>query len=144
MAVTARAKQLKAEGKQVLGFSAGEPDFRPPAPVVRAVTDFVASQPVKYSSVAGLPALRDAAAADLAAFHGRTFARDEILVSCGAKHSLANLMLVTLSPGDEVVIPAPYWVSYTAMVTLGGGESVIVPTKAEHGLPCSRSSSRRR
>jgi aspartate aminotransferase len=134
LAVTSRAKELKAAGKEVLAFSAGEPDFCPPEPVIRAVSEFVQTQPVKYTGVAGMPALRDAAAADLGAFHGRTFAREEILVSCGAKHSLANLMLVTLSPGDEVIIPAPYWVSYPAMVTLGGGESVIVETTLDHGL----------
>ena len=134
MAVTARAKQLKAEGKAVLGFSAGEPDFRPPQPVVRAVQEYISTKAVKYAPVSGMPALRDAAAADLAKFHGRTFERGEIMVSCGAKHCLANLMLVTLSPGDEVVISAPYWVSYPAQVQLGGGTPVIVNASKQHGL----------
>lgn len=134
MAVSARAKQLVAEGRDVLSFSAGEPDFRPPQAVTDAVAAFISKHPVGYSSVRGLPKLLDAVAADLQAFHGRAFTRPEILVTCGAKHSLAGLFLVTLSPGDEVVIPAPYWVSYPEMVRLGGGEPVVVGCRPEHGL----------
>ncbi|MCA9691900.1 MAG: pyridoxal phosphate-dependent aminotransferase [Myxococcales bacterium] len=134
LAVSGRAKQLKAEGKQVLPLGSGEPDFCPPAPVVEAVRDYISKNPVLYTEVPGTAALRDAIADDLEAHHGRRFARDELLVSCGAKHSLANLFLVTLEPGDEVVIPAPYWVSYPDMVRLGGGTPVIAATSPEHGL----------
>lgn len=134
MAVSTRAKQLKAEGRDVLSFSAGEPDFRPPQAVTDAVTEFVAHRPVGYSSVRGLPGLLDAITNDLESFHGRAFTRPEILVSCGAKHSLAGLFLVTLSPGDEVVIPAPYWVSYPEMVRLGGGKPVVVQCRSDRGL----------
>lgn len=133
LAMSARAKELRAQGKSVLDFSAGEPDFRPPAAVSAAVTEFVRTRPVHYAPVAGLPDLRDAAAAEFARYHGRQVARNEVLVSCGAKHSLANLFMVTLSPGDEVVVPAPFWVSYADMVRLGDGAPVIVPTRREDG-----------
>ena len=133
LAISARAGELRAQGKAVLNFSAGEPDFRPPPAVTDAVTRFLASRPVLYSPVAGLPDLRDAVAREFSAYHGRPVARGEVLVSCGAKHSLANLFSVTLSPGDEVVIPAPYWVSYVDMVKLGDGAPVIVDTRREDG-----------
>lgn len=133
LAVSARAGELRAQGKAVLNFSAGEPDFRPPAAVTAALTEFLATRPVHYTPVAGMPELRDAAAADLGRYHQRAVARTEVLVSCGAKHSLANLFMVTCAPGDEVVIPAPYWVSYTDMVKLGDGVPVVVPTKREDG-----------
>lgn len=133
LAISARAGELRAQGKAVLNFSAGEPDFRPPPAVTEALTKFLATSPVHYTPVPGLPQLRDAVARDLARYHGRPVARTEVLVSCGAKHSLANLFMVTLSPGDEVVIPAPYWVSYVDMVKLGDGVPVVVGTKREHG-----------
>ena len=110
LAVSQRAGELRAEGKEVLNFAAGEPDFKPPAAVRTAVSNLSQKEPVKYAPVPGVPALRDAVAAELGEVHGRTFERGQILVSCGAKHSLANLFLATLDPGDEVVIPAPYWV----------------------------------
>ena len=133
LAMSARAKELKATGQPVLDFSAGEPDFHPPAAVTAAVTEFVRTKPVHYAPVPGFPALRDAAADELARYHGRPVSRGELLVSCGAKHSLANLLQVTLSPGDEVVVPAPYWVSYTDMIRLGDGVPMIVPTTREDG-----------
>ncbi|HEY8375829.1 MAG TPA: pyridoxal phosphate-dependent aminotransferase [Nannocystis sp.] len=133
LAMSARAKELRAQGRSVLDFSAGEPDFRPPDAVAAAVTEFVRTRPVHYAPVAGTPELRDAAAAELARVHDRAVTRSEILVSCGAKHSLANLFMVTLSPGDEVVVPAPFWVSYTDMIRLGDGKPVIVPTRREDG-----------
>ncbi len=133
LAISARAGEMKAQGKAVLNLSAGEPDFRPPPAVTDALTKFLASRPVHYTPVAGLADLRDAAAAELAAYHKRPVTRAEVLVSCGAKHSLANLFMVTLSPGDEVVIPAPFWVSYGDMVKLGDGVPVVVATRPEQG-----------
>ncbi len=134
LAVSARANALRAAGKQVLNFSAGEPDFRPPVSVTRHVVERLEEERVAYAPVPGLPALRDAAARELSEYHGRSIGRDEILISCGAKHSLANLFMVTLSPGDEVVIPTPYWVSYPAMVELGSGTPVFVEAAAERGF----------
>lgn len=133
LAISARAGELRGQGKAILNFSAGEPDFHPPPAVTAALTDFIARRPVHYTPVAGMPELRDAAAADLARYHGRPVTRAEVLVSCGAKQSLANLFMVTLEPGDEVVIPAPYWVSYVDMVKLGDGVPVIAGTRREHG-----------
>ncbi len=133
LAMSARANVLRAEGHEVLNFAAGEPDFHPPAAVRKRTAELVGTQAMRYAPVPGLPALRQAVADEFTAYHGRAFAPDEILVSCGAKHSLANLFLVTLSAGDEVVIPAPYWVSYPSMVGLAGGDSVIAPTSREHG-----------
>lgn len=133
LAISARAGELRAQGKAVLNFSAGEPDFRPPPAVTDAVTRFLASKPVLYTPVGGLPDLRDAVAREFSRYHGRPVSRSEVLVSCGAKHSLANLFMVTLSPGDEVVIPAPYWVSYVDMVKLGDGAPIIVDTRREDG-----------
>jgi aspartate aminotransferase len=128
LAVSGRAGELRAEGKQVLNFAAGEPDFKPPKAVRDAVSQMSQNEAIRYAPVPGTPQLRDAIAAELEGVHGRSFDRAEILVSCGAKHSLANLFLATIDPGDEVVIPAPYWVSYPDMVGLAGGKPVIAPT----------------
>jgi aspartate aminotransferase len=133
LAVSARAGELRAAGKKVLNFSAGEPDFKPPRAVRDAVAELSREQPVRYAPVPGTPALRDAVAATLGAFHGRRFERNDVIVSCGAKHSLANLFLATLDPGDEVVIPAPYWVSYPDMVGLAEGKPVIVSSTRAQG-----------
>lgn len=126
LAISARAGELAAAGRKIYNFSAGQPDFAPPAAVTRAVTKQLAGAPVGYAPVPGLPALRDAVAAELSEFHGVTIQRNQVVVSCGAKHSLANLFLVTLSPGDEVVFGAPYWVSYPEMVALAGGTPRIL------------------
>lgn len=133
LAVSGRAAELRAEGKQVLNFSAGEPDFKPPDAVRTAVAAMSEREVMHYTAVPGTPQLRDAVAHELSQVHGRPFARAEILISCGAKHSLANLFLATLDPGDEVVIPAPYWVSYPDMVGLAEGVSVVVPTRRTEG-----------
>lgn len=134
LAVSARAGELRAQGKQVLNFAAGEPDFLPPEAVRDTVAKRSASERVPYAPVPGLPALRDAVAAELSGVHKRSYARDEILVSCGAKHSLANLFLATCDAGDEVVIVAPYWVSYPDMIGLAEAAPVIVPTSKQTGF----------
>ncbi|PRQ02261.1 Aspartate aminotransferase [Enhygromyxa salina] len=134
LAISARAGELRAAGRKVFNFSAGEPDFAPPAAVAASVTRRLADAPVGYAPVPGLPQLRDAAAAELSAYHGVEITRDQLIVSCGAKHSLANLFMVTLDPGDEVVIAAPYWVSYPEMVRLGGGTSKIVSCPRAQGF----------
>jgi len=126
LAIAARAGELAAAGRKIYNFSAGQPDFAPPAAVARTVTERLVDAPVGYAPVPGIPALRDAVAAELSEFHGIPITRNQVVVSCGAKHSLANLFLVTLSPGDEVVIGAPYWVSYPEMVALAGGTAKIV------------------
>lgn len=126
LVIGARAGELAAAGRKIYNFSAGQPDFAPPAAVTRAVTERLVDAPVGYAPVPGIPALRDAVAAELAQFHGIPVTREQVVISCGAKHSLANLLLVTLSPGDEVVFGAPYWVSYPEMVALAGGTAKII------------------
>lgn len=131
--MAARAGQLRAEGRRVFDFSAGEPDFRAPTAVREAVAALVRDKPIGYTPVAGTPELREAIAAELASYHRTAIAPSQVLVSCGAKHSIANLFLATLDPGDQVVIPAPYWVSYPDIVRLAGAEPIIVPTSVADG-----------
>jgi len=132
LAVTAKAAKLKADGIDVVSFGAGEPDFDTPDHIKAAAHDAL-NKPGsgKYTEVGGTLALRKAIAAELSAVHKMTVEPDQVLVSCGAKHSLYNLFMALLDPGDEVLIPAPYWVSYPDMVMLAGGRPVILETKAE-------------
>jgi aspartate aminotransferase len=127
LVISARAGELAASGRTIYKFAAGQPDFPPPSVVTDAVIERLRGAQVGYSPVAGFPELRDAIAAELGRFHGRSFARRQVIVSNGAKHTLINVFLATLEPGDEVVVPAPYWVSYPEMVKLARGVPVIVP-----------------
>jgi aspartate aminotransferase len=132
LAVTAKAARLKAQGIDVVSFGAGEPDFDTPAHIKAAAVDALGKGAVaKYTDVAGLLVLREAIAAELSRVHATSIAADQVLVSCGAKHSLYNLFLALLDPGDEVIIPAPYWVSYPDMVMMAGGTPVILPTSPD-------------
>jgi aspartate aminotransferase len=131
--MAARAGQLRASGQRVFDFSAGEPDFRAPTAVRESVAALVREQPIGYTPVAGTPALREAIARELSSVHGVSIAPTQVLVSSGAKHSIVNLFFATLDPGDEVVIPAPYWVSYPEMVRVAGAEPVVVATTREDG-----------
>ncbi len=131
LAVTAKAARLKAEGVDVVSFGAGEPDFDTPAHIKDAVRAALDKGGIgKYTDVAGVLPLRRAIAAELAAVHRMVIEPDQVLVSTGAKHSLYNLFMALLDPGDEVLIPAPYWVSYPDMVMLAGGRPVILETRA--------------
>ncbi len=131
LAVTAKAAKLKADGIDVISFGAGEPDFDTPAHIKAAAAASLEKGVGKYTDVAGLLALRKAIAAELSAVHNTKIEPDQVLVSAGAKHSLFNLFMALLDPGDEVIIPAPYWVSYPDMVMLAGGRPVIIEGKAE-------------
>jgi aspartate aminotransferase len=131
--MAARAAALRAQGRTVFDFSAGEPDFAPPVAVREAVAKLVRERPIGYTPVAGMAALREAVAAHLSAYHGTSITPSRVLVSCGAKHSIANLLQATIDPGDEVVIPVPAWVSYPDMVRLAEGVPVLAPTLPEHG-----------
>ena len=134
LAVTAKAAKLKAAGVDVISFGAGEPDFDTPAHIKEAVRKALEVEPGsagKYTDVGGTLALRKAIAAELGAVHKVTLDPDQVLVSAGAKHSLYNLFMALLDPDDEVLIPAPYWVSYPDMVMLAAGKPVILPTRAE-------------
>jgi aspartate aminotransferase len=140
LAVTAKAAKLKAAGHDIISFGAGEPDFDTPDHIKAAVTSALGKaggSTGKYTEVGGTAALRGAIAAELSRVHKTTINPDDVLVSAGAKHSLYNLFMALLDPGDEVIIPAPYWVSYPDMVMLAGGKPVIVPAKAEDDFAVS-------
>ncbi len=134
LAITAKANALKAAGKDVVSFGAGEPDFDTPANVKAAAVAALERGDTKYTPSSGTVALKDAIAAKLKRDNGLTYSRNEIIVSCGAKHSIYNLMQALLDPGDEVVIPAPYWVSYPEQVKLADGVPVIATADESTGF----------
>ncbi|MGR3433799.1 MAG: pyridoxal phosphate-dependent aminotransferase [Shimia sp.] len=133
IAMTVRAAELRAEGRDVIGLSAGEPDFATPANIRRAAQDAIDGDGIRYTAPDGMPALKDAIARKFARENALEYGRDEITVASGGKQVLWNALLATLDPGDEVVIPAPYWVSYPDMVLLAGGTPVPVATRGEDG-----------
>jgi len=128
LSIDSKAKAMKAEGIDVCGFGAGEPDFDTPEHIKTAAIAALQAGFTKYTPSAGIPELRQAIAEKLAADNGLTYRAGQVIVSNGAKHSCYNAILATCQPGDEVIIPAPYWVSYPDMVRLVGAEPVIVPT----------------
>ncbi len=134
LAITAKANALKAQGKDVISFGAGEPDFDTPQNVKDAAVAALAKGDTKYTPSSGTVALKDAILAKLKRDNGLTYSRNEIIVSCGAKHSIYNLMQALLDPSDEVIIPAPYWVSYPEQVKLADGTPVIVQTNEGTGF----------
>jgi aspartate aminotransferase len=131
LALNAKAKALAAQGVDVVAFTAGEPDFDTPDHVKAAAEAAIRRGYTKYTPTGGIPELKAAIVDRFLADQGLTYTPSQILVSCGAKHSLYNLFQALLDPGDEVVIIAPYWVSYSEMVGLAGGSSVIVHTRAD-------------
>jgi aspartate aminotransferase len=133
LAIAAKAKAMKADGIDVCSFSAGEPDFDTPNHIKMAAEKALKAGKTKYGPAAGEPQLREAIAHKLKTDNHLNYSAKNIIVTNGGKHSLFNLMLALLDPGDEVIIPAPFWLSYPEMVTLAGGVSVIVSTTAESG-----------
>ncbi|MCC5617934.1 pyridoxal phosphate-dependent aminotransferase [Nostoc sp. CHAB 5836] len=133
LAIAAKAKALKAEGIDVCSFSAGEPDFDTPAHIKAAAVKALDEGKTKYGAAAGEPKLREAIAHKLKIDNGLDYKPENVIVTNGGKHSLYNLIVALIDPGDEVIIPAPYWLSYPEMVTLVGGVSVIVSTDATTG-----------
>lgn len=134
LAITAKANALKAEGRDIVSFGAGEPDFDTPQNVKDAAVAALAKGDTKYTPSSGTAALKDAILAKLQRDNSLTYSRSEIIVSCGAKHSIYNVMQAMLNPGDEVIIPAPYWVSYPEQVKLAGGVPVVVPAGEKSGF----------
>ncbi|HEY3331320.1 MAG TPA: pyridoxal phosphate-dependent aminotransferase [Capsulimonadaceae bacterium] len=128
LGIAAKANALKAEGKDVLSFSAGEPDFDTPENVKAAAVKALEQGQTKYTPSSGTPALKNAIIAKLQRDNGLTYKPNEIIASAGAKHSIYNLMQAILEEGDEVLIPAPYWVSYPEQVKLADATPVIIPT----------------
>jgi len=133
LAMTARAKQLRREGKPVISLSAGEPDFDTPAPIAEAAIQAIREGFTHYTENAGMLELREAICRKLAEENGLTYEPDQILCTNGAKQAVAMAIEVLCRPEDEVLIPAPYWVSYPEMVRLAGATPVILPTSVETG-----------
>jgi aspartate aminotransferase len=135
MAVTDKARALKAAGRDVIGLGAGEPDFDTPDNIKQAaIKAILAGKASKYTAVEGLAELKQAVAGKFKRENHLDYKPSQIIISTGGKQVLYNALMVTLNPGDEVIIPAPYWVSYPDMVLLAGGEPVIVPTRMEDGF----------
>ena len=128
LAIDSKAKQMKADGLDVVGFGAGEPDFDTPQHIKDACAKALADGFTKYTPAAGIPELRQAIADKFKRENGLTYKPSQIVVSCGGKHSCYNVILATCQEGDEVIIPAPYWLSYPEMVKLAGATPVILPT----------------
>jgi aspartate aminotransferase len=135
MAVTDKARALKAAGRDVIGLGAGEPDFDTPDNIKKAAIKAIESgRASKYTAVEGLAELKQAVVGKFKRENNLDYKTNQIIVSTGGKQVLYNALMVTLNPGDEVIIPAPYWVSYPDMVLLAGGEPVIVPSRMEDGF----------
>lgn len=134
LAVTARAARLKAEGKDIIGLGAGEPDFDTPQHIKDAAVAAIHRGFTKYTAVGGTPGLKNAIIAKFKRENGFDYTAGQILVSCGGKQSFFNLTLSVINPGDEVIIPAPYWVSYPDIVLIAEGKPVIVEAGIEQGF----------
>ena len=128
LAMAAKAKELKAAGKTVFDFSVGEPDFVTPEHICQAAIAAMKAGHTHYTVASGIPELKAAVAKQYQARHGLKYAPNQVVISNGAKHSLHNLFTATCNPGDEVIIPAPYWVSYAELVKLTGATPAIIPT----------------
>lgn len=134
IAVTNKAKELQAAGRDVIGLGAGEPDFDTPDFIKDAAIDAIRAGDTKYTAVDGTPALKDAIIAKFKRENNLTYARDQITVGTGGKQVLYNALMASVNPGDEVIIPAPYWVSYPDMTLLAEGVPVPVECMKENGF----------
>lgn len=128
LAITAKAKAMRAEGIDVIGFGAGEPDFDTPDHIKAAGIEAIQSGFTKYTAASGMPELKEAVAAKLKRDNAIEYKTSEVTIGCGAKHIIYNIFQVICDPGDEVLIPSPFWVSYPEQVRLAGGEPKIVET----------------
>ncbi len=134
LAVQAKAKELRARGVDVISFGAGEPDFDTPDRIKGAAAAAMQRGHTKYTEVGGVPELRAAVCAKFRRDQGLDYEPADILISCGAKHTLFNMMVAVLDPGDEVVVPSPFWVSYPEQIKLVGGVPVAVETEEASGF----------
>jgi aspartate aminotransferase len=134
LAVQARARAMRAEGIDVISFGAGEPDFDTPRRIVDAAIRAMERGHTRYTEVGGIPELRAAVCEKLRRDNGLEYTPDEVTVSCGAKHTLFNVFMALVNPGDEVLVPSPYWVSYPEQIRLVGGAPVAVPTLERTGF----------
>jgi aspartate aminotransferase len=134
IAITAQARELKASGRDIVSLSAGEPDFDTPAHIRAAAKAAIDRGETRYTAPDGIPELKRAIANKFRRENGLDYSPAEIMVSTGGKQVLFNALMATLDPGDEVIVPAPYWVSYPDMVLLAGGTPVVVPAGPERGF----------
>ena len=134
IAVTDKARQLKAAGRNVIGLGAGEPDFDTPENIREAAKRAIDQGFTRYTNVDGIPELKAAIARKFKRENGLDYRASQINVGVGGKQVLYNALMATINPGDEVIIPAPYWVSYPDMVLLAGGTPVPVVTRADNGF----------
>jgi aspartate aminotransferase len=134
MAAANKARQMKAEGIAVFDFSLGEPDFITPAHICAAAQRAMEKGFTRYTPASGIPELRTAVARSYQKTYGIRYSADQVLVSNGAKHSIHNALAATVGPGDEVIIPTPYWVSYSDLVEMTGASPVLVHTRLEDGF----------
>lgn len=134
LAITAKAQELRAQGRDIIGFGAGEPDFDTPVNIKQAAVKAINDGFTKYTPVGGIEDLKDVIIAKLKSDNGLEYKRPEVFVSCGAKHSLFNIAQVLFESGDEVIVPAPYWVSYPDLVVLADATPVIVQTSEKNGF----------
>src|SRR5437870_10212147 len=130
LALTAKAKQLQAEGINVISFGAGEPDFDTPEVVKdRAISELKKGN-TKYTAASGTPEMKKAVCAKLKRDQGLDYEPSQIIINCGAKHSLYNIFMTLVDDGDEVILPAPYWLTYPEQVTMAGGKIVVIEATA--------------
>ncbi|HLW93225.1 MAG TPA: pyridoxal phosphate-dependent aminotransferase, partial [Roseiarcus sp.] len=134
IAATQKARDLKALGREIISLSVGEPDFDTPDNIKKAAIAAIERGETKYTPVAGIQPLREAVARKFKRENGLDYKWSQIIVGTGGKHILFNALLATLNPGDQVIIPAPYWVSYPDMALIAGGTPVFVDTKIENGF----------
>jgi aspartate aminotransferase len=134
LAIAAKAGKLRSEGIDVVNFSAGEPDFDTPEHIKAAAVEALRKGMTKYTDVKGIETLRAAIAKKYEADHGLVYRKEDVLVSCGAKHSVYNVFQAIIDPGDEMIIPGPYWVSYADMALLAGGVPKIIQTDEAGGF----------
>ena len=134
LAIAAKAGKLRAEGVDVVNFSAGEPDFDTPEHIKLAAVEALRKGMTKYTDVKGIEPLREAIADSYRRTHDLSYRKEDVLVSCGAKHSLYNILQAVVNPGDEIVIPAPYWVSYADMALLAGGVPKLILSDESAGF----------
>lgn len=139
LAITAKAKELRAKGIDVVGFGAGEPDFNTPENVCDAAIEAIKDGFTKYTPASGTNELKEAICKKFKEFNGLDYKPDQIVISNGGKHSLSNVFNAILNPGDEVIIPAPYWLSYPEMVKLSDGVPVFVTGEKENGYKVTAS-----
>ena len=134
IAVTQKARELKAAGKDVIGLGAGEPDFDTPDNIKQAAIKAINDGDTKYTAVDGTPALKQAIVEKFKKENNLDYTTDQVTVGAGGKHVIYNAMMATLNEGDEVIVPAPYWVSYPDMVLLAGGTPIILECNEKQGF----------